>query len=281
MSSVRLIRDRVSVEFNAGIAEVRLARPDRMNAIDGAMFDALADAIALLGSSNARAVVLSGEGAAFCAGLDKAMFAQMMAGEDAAGIPSDLVARTHGPANLPQHVVVGWRNLAMPVIAAVHGVAFGGGLQIALGADLRFMAPTTRCSLMEIRWGLVPDMGGIALLPGLVRNDVLRDLMFTGRELSGVEALALGIATRIDDDPRAAALAEAARMATLSPSAIRAAKRLANCAASAAPEDILLAESKEQQSLIGGAHQMEAVAAALQRRSASFADEDTATERRQ
>jgi enoyl-CoA hydratase/carnithine racemase len=274
MRSVRIIRDRVSVEFNAGIAEVRLARPDRMNAIDGAMFDALADAIALIDSSNARAVVLSGEGSAFCAGLDRAMFAQMMSGEDASGIPSDLVPRTHGNANLPQHVVTGWRDLAIPVIAAVHGVALGGGLQIALGADLRFMAPTARCALMEIRWGLVPDMGGIALLPGLVRDDVLRDLMFTGREFSGMEGLALGIVTRVEDDPRAAALAAAERMAGFSPSAIRAAKRLANHAASAGPDDVLLAESEEQQRLIGGAHQREAVSAALERRPPSFADED-------
>ncbi|AEG51575.1 Enoyl-CoA hydratase/isomerase [Sphingobium chlorophenolicum L-1] len=251
MADVRTFSDRVTLRLDKGVADVRLARPEQLNALDGAMFDALAEAIAAIPASGAHAVVLSGEGRGFCSGLDKAMFAQMQAGERPAGIPADLAERTHGDANLPQHVATGWRSLDVPVIAAVHGVAFGGGLQIALGADIRIVAPDARLGLFEMRWGLVPDMGAMALLPALMRDDDLRDILYTGREFDGQEAREMGIATRLSPDPLAAALDMAGAIARSSPAAMRAAKRLANLG-SGSIAAILKAESEEQQKLIGG-----------------------------
>ncbi|MFT4265661.1 MAG: crotonase/enoyl-CoA hydratase family protein, partial [Xenophilus sp.] len=194
--------DRVRLHIDdAGIADVMLARPDKMNALDPAMFDALNEAIAhLRDAPGLRAVVLHGEGRAFCAGLDLGSMAGTAQDGGASGT-GDLEARSHGIANRFQHVAWGWRELPVPVIAAVHGVAFGGGLQVALGADVRIAAPDAKLSVMEIRWGLVPDMAGCALLAPLVRGDVLRELVYTGRIVEGAEAAALGLATRTSAAP--------------------------------------------------------------------------------
>src|SRR5688572_30682801 len=187
-------RVRVTVD-ERGVAEVAMVRADKMNAIDAAMFKGLIDAIEQLRSDRrVRVVVVHGEGRAFCAGLDMGRFREMGSGQSS-GTLGDIVARTHGLANGPQQVAWGWRELPVPVIAAVHGVAFGGGLQIALGADIRCVAPDTRLSVMEIKWGLVPDMGGMVLMRELARSDVVRELTFTGRIFSGEEALRLGFAT--------------------------------------------------------------------------------------
>ena len=184
--------DRVAVTISDGVADVRLARADKMNALDPAMFEALRAALDQLGKAHdLRAVVLSGEGRAFCAGLDMASFAAMK--DTAIG---DLETRTHGMSNDFQYVVLGWRELAVPVIAAVHGVAFGGGFQLMLGADLRFVAADTRLSIMEVKWGLVPDMAGTILMRHLARDDVIRELSYSGRIFSGEEARAFGFATR-------------------------------------------------------------------------------------
>ena len=193
--------ERVAVRVSDGIADVTLNRPDKLNALDREMFTALADTAAgLAGRRDVRAVVLSGSGRAFCAGIDLATL-----GADAATGHGSLEERTHGIANLFQQAAWGWRELPVPVIAGIHGVAFGGGLQIALGADIRIIAPDARLAVMEARWGLVPDMGGIALLRGLVRDDVARELTYTARQVSGTEAVELGLATRTAEDPRAAA----------------------------------------------------------------------------
>ena len=216
-----MTNDRVSVEVADGIADVRLNRPEKLNALDSAMFSALSDASASLAErGDVRAVVLSGSGRAFCAGLDLAA----MGGAD----PSfgKLHDRSYGIANVFQNAAWGWRSLPMPVIAAVHGVAFGGGLQIALGADVRIVTADAKLAVMEVRWGMVPDMAGIALLRGLVRDDVARELTYTARQFSGAEAVALGIATRVADDPHAAAMELAAEIAARSPRAVRTAKRL-------------------------------------------------------
>jgi enoyl-CoA hydratase/carnithine racemase len=221
-----------------------------------------------------RAVVLSGEGRAFCAGLDMGRFAAMKENGGngiAGGEARDLSARTHGIANHPQQAVWGWRQVPVPVIAAVHGVAFGGGFQLALGADMRFLAPDARMSIMEIKWGLIPDMAGTPILASLVRDDILRDLTFTGRIFSAQEALAYGLATRLAEDPRQAALDVAREIAGKSPDAIRAAKRLLN-KLSHDPAPALLAESVEQMKLMGGPNQTEAVRANLEQRPPRFAD---------
>jgi enoyl-CoA hydratase/carnithine racemase len=260
--------DRVTIDLAGGVADVRLARADKMNALDPAMFEALIAACERLGKErHLRAVVLSGEGRAFCAGLDMGSFAAMKQG----GI-GNIETRTHGISNAFQYVVLGWRELGVPVIAAVHGVAFGGGFQLALGADLRYVASDTRMSIMEINWGLIPDMGGTILMRRLAREDIIRGLTFSGRIFSADEAASYGFATRICADPRAEALGLARQIAEKSPDAIRAAKRLLNVAAAGADAPAcLLAESREQARLIGSANQTEAVTANLQKRAPRFA----------
>jgi len=261
-----------------GVVELQLARADKMNALDPAMFDALIDAgKALRGDATVRAVVMSGQGKAFCAGLDMASFERMgqgaasgVLGSAAAG--ADLSARTHGISNAAQYVSMAWREVQVPVIAAVHGVAFGGGLQVALGADIRIVAPDTKLSVMEIKWGLVPDMGGMVLMRELARSDVVRELTFTGRVFSGEEALQLGFATRLAADPLAEALRIAHDIAARSPDAIRAGKRLLNAASSQSTGDLLIAEAVEQQALIGSRNQVEAVQANIERRPPQFVD---------
>ena len=269
------MEERVSISISEGVADVRLVRADKMNALDQAMFEALVAATERLSKEKGvRVVVLSGEGRAFCAGLDMGRFAAMKE-KGGNGIPGgenrDLTKRTHGQANFPQQAVWGWRQLPMPVIAAVHGVAFGGGFQLSLGADMRFLSPDARMSIMEIKWGLVPDMAGTPILASLVRDDVLRDLTYTGRIFSAQEAMTYGLATRICDDPRAAALDVAREIAGKSPDAIRAAKRLLNNL-SVDPGPALLAESVEQQKLIGSANQTEAVRSNLEKRAAKYVD---------
>lgn len=269
------MEERVSISISEGVADVRLVRADKLNALDQAMFEALVAATDRLSKDKSvRVVVLSGEGRAFCAGLDMGRFAAMKE-KGGNGIPGgenrDLTKRTHGQANFPQQAVWGWRQLAVPVIAAVHGVAFGGGFQLSLGADMRFLSPDARMSVMEIKWGLVPDMAGTPILASLVRDDILRDLTYTGRIFSAQEAMTYGLATRICDDPRAAALDVAREIAGKSPDAIRAAKRLLNNL-SVDPGSALLAESVEQQKLIGSANQTEAVRANLEKRAPKFAD---------
>lgn len=264
--------DRVRVVLDAqGVAEVTLNRPDKMNALDAPMFAAIRAAIARLhGDASVRAVVLHGAGRAFCAGLDKDSFAAMVHGGPGLSAVGDLLRRSDGPANGPQQVAWGWRTLPVPVIAAVHGVAFGGGLQVALGADIRFVHPEARLSVLEIKWGLVPDMAGCVLLTELLRPDVVRELTFTGRMVGGAEAVTLGLATQVADDPLAAARALARSIAAASPDAVRAGKRLLNGAMPVDAARVLQAESHEQQRLIGGAHQREAVLAALQGRPPKF-----------
>ncbi len=264
------MNDRITVSMSDGVADVRLVRADKMNALDAAMFEALVGTTdRLKNQKGLRAVVLSGEGRAFCAGLDMGRFAAM--GEGTSDL-RDLAARTHGLTNHSQQAVWGWRQLPVPVIAAVHGVAFGGGFQLALGADMRFLALDARMSIMEIKWGLVPDMAGTPILRHLVRDDILRDLAFTGRIFSAQEAMTFGLATRICDDPRAEALEAAREIAGKSPDAIRAIKRMLNNL-SVDPGPALLAESVEQMKLMGSANQKEAVRANIEKRAPRFADE--------
>jgi len=260
-----------------GVVELQLSRADKMNALDPAMFDALIEAgEALREDKAARAVVISGRGKALCAGLDMASFERMQQQDAGAGVlgagaaGADLVVRTHGISNAAQQVAMVWREVPVPVIAAVHGVAFGGGLQVALGADIRIVAPDTRLSVMEIKWGLVPDMAGMVLMRELARSDVVRELTFTGRIFSGEEALRLGFATRVSADPLAEALQMAHEIAGKSPDAIRAGKRLLNASLSQSAAELLLAESVEQKALIGSPNQVEAVKANIERRAPRF-----------
>ncbi len=267
-----MTQDRVSLTLgDDGVAEVRLNRPDKMNALDPAMFDAIiAAGQELRAMKGLRAVVLAGEGRAFCAGLDLSNFAAAGGGK---GDPArNLAERTHGNTNRAQEAAMTWRKCPVPVIAAVHGVCFGGGLQIASGADIRVVHPETRMAIMEMRWGLVPDMGGYALWRGLVRGDVLRHLVYTNREFSGVEALELGLATIIEAEPFGRARAIAAEIASRNPEAVRAAKRLFDVMDDRDTDTILLTESREQDGVIRTPNQVEAVMAGMQKRPPAFTD---------
>lgn len=265
---------RVTVTVADGVADVRLNRPEKRNALDPAMFAGLVTAGERLKSEpGLRAVVLSGAGPDFCAGLDFGSFRAMRDGERLSA-QADLPPG-HGPARATgQRAAYVWTEVPVPVIAAVTGNALGGGLQIALGADIRIVAPDARLSVLEIRWGLIPDMTGSQLLPELVGRDVAKELTFTGRMVTGPEAVALGLATRVDPDPRQAALELARSIAGRSPHAIRAAKRLLDLAGRVDLDTGFAAEQKEIGALIGSPNQAEAVAAEFERRPAVFTDPD-------
>jgi enoyl-CoA hydratase/carnithine racemase len=268
--------DRVVVtRLPGGVADVRLNRADKMNALDVPMFEALvATGSELARDPSLRAVVLSGEGRAFSAGLDFSSFQAMGGDAESRKRTPGLLSRgdASSPANFAQRAAWVWTEVPVPVIAAVHGVAYGGGLQIALGADLRFVAPDAKLSVMEIKWGLVPDMSGTQTLRRLVRLDVAKELTFTGRIVSGTEAVELGLATRVAADPRAAALEFAAEIAARSPDAIRAAKQLLDASGVVPVAEGLQLEEKLQLGLIGRPNQIESVRANLEKRPPRFQD---------
>ena len=260
--------ERVLIDIHEGVAHVRLNRPEKRNGLDLALFEALAAAgERLKAERSVRAVVLSGEGEAFCAGLDF----QDFLGRGEAG--RALLQRPEGgAANLAQQVAWVWTEVPVPVIAAIHGVAFGGGLQIALGADLRIAAPDARLSVMEIKWGLVPDMSLTKTLLRLVPLDVAKELTFTGRVLSGDEAHALGLVTRVSRDPVGDARSLAREIAEKSPDAVRAGKRLLDSAIELGVHDAFVLETELQLSLMGSPNQLEAVQANFMKRPPRFRD---------
>lgn len=263
---------RVKVEIVEGVADVRLSRSVKRNALDLAMFAGLVSAgERLKREPGLRAVVLSGEGPDFCAGLDFASFQAMGDGQDA-GLDVDLPP-AEGPAQaVAQRAVHVWAELPVPVIAAVTGNALGGGLQLALGADIRIVSPDAKLSVMEIKWGLVPDMTGTQVLPELVGRDVAKYLTFSGRVVSGQEAVAIGLATRVDPSPLKAALELARSIACRNPHAVRAAKRLLDSAGRVDLATGFAAEQTEIVALIGSPNQAEAVRAEFEKRSPQFTD---------
>ena len=265
--------ERVSVHVENGIADVRLNRPEKMNAIDPAMFEGLCDTgQALADDKSVRAVVLSGEGRAFCAGLDMASIGAM-AGGGGGDMPAadGVFASPEGPGRAQLGAWV-WQELPMPVIGAIHGVAYGGGFQIAMGADIRFVAPDTRLSIMEIKWGLIPDMAGTQTLRRIARLDVIKELAFTGRIISGEEAFELGLATHVSENPHADAMKLAREIATMSPDAVRCAKHLFNESGLGSVQEGFILESELQKKLIGAPNQVEAVRANMEKRAPAFED---------
>ncbi|MFT6023302.1 MAG: enoyl-CoA hydratase/carnithine racemase [Ascidiaceihabitans sp.] len=259
---------RVSVTYENHIAHVRLTRADKMNAVDQDMITAIIAAGEEVMASDARAVVVSGEGRAFCAGIDITGLAKMV-GVDPKG---QLMPRTHGneTTNQWQEVAMIWQRVPVPVIAALHGAVYGAGCQLALGADIRIASPDMKMAVMEMKWGIVPDMGGMVLLPRLVRPDVMRRMTYTASPIDANQALVWGLITELVDDALAAAMDLATEIAGKSPSAIRTAKRLMAFAETGEEAEVLLAESAEQAELIGKPDQMEVVAAAMQKRPAVF-----------
>lgn len=265
--------ERITVSILDGVADVKLVRSEKMNALDDAMFSALVETAGQLADDRTvRCVVLSGEGRAFCAGLDMGNFGKMAEGGSGASPngPRPLADRTHGIANRAQQAVWGWHALPVPVVAAVHGVALGGGFQLTLGADIRIVHPDTKMSIMEIKWGLVPDMAGTAIMRNLCRDDLLRELTYTGRIFSGSDAKSYGFATEVSDAPYERAMELAKTIASKNPDAIRANKKIFNSLPDMTDAEALLQESVLQDKLMGSKNQREAVIAELQKRPAVF-----------
>lgn len=266
--------DLVTIDKSGGIADVRLNRPEKYNALSPDMFKAIIEAgESLAQAKDVRAVVLSGNGRGFCAGLDMASF-QGMAGESTSGSATGaLLKRGEHPENNAQRPAYVWKRLPVPVIAALHGVAYGGGCQIALGADIRFAAPDAKISIMEIKWGLVPDMSITQTLRDLLPLDLAKELTFTGRVLSGRDAEQLGLVTHVADDPLAAAMELAEEIAGKSPDAVRAGKELYENSWHADARTGLEMEASLQTGLIGSSNQIEAIKANFENRAPQFSDE--------
>jgi len=255
-------RGPVRVTFEDELACVTLSRPDKHNGIDFPMLKALVStADSLRTNRKIRAVVLHGDGPSFCAGLDfKSVLAQPL--QLAAGF-----ARLWSPtANLFQRATLAWRDLGVPVLAVIHGSCFGGGLQLALGADFRFATAGARLSMMEAKWGLIPDMGGTVTLRELVPIDVAKELTMTGRIVSGLEAKSLGLVTHISETPLEDAKKLAAEIATRSPDAVAAAKALLQHAWGATEQEALSWERRFQRRLIGSKNQRIALKAGMAKR---------------
>lgn len=266
--------DRVHISISHGIADVRMTRVDKRNALDGAMFRALAEAGERLASEpGVRVVVLSGDGPSFCAGLDFSSFQAMGSGAgagDESGNPGSM--QPGRITHLGQQVAWVWQEVPVPVIAAVHGHALGGGIQIALGADIRIVHPDTQMSVREIHWGLVPDMTGSLMLSQLVRADIAKELIFTARIFDGREAERIGLATRLSETPYDDAMALAREIAERSPDAVRGAKRLVNGLLHEQAATQFAAEREIIGSLIGRPNQVEAIMANFEKRAPAFQD---------
>ncbi len=263
--------DLVTIEIVEGVADVRLNRPDKYNALSPEMFRSLVDAGERLAElRELRAVVLSGNGRGFCAGLD--MRSMQGLGDANRKTSGALMQTAEGPANFGQRSAYVWKALPVPSIAAIHGVAYGGGCQIALGTDIRFAAPDAKMSVMEIKWGLIPDMSISQTLRDLVPMDVAKELMFTGRILNGEQAQALGLVTHVVDDPHAAAMELAREIAAKSPPAVRSGKKLLESSWRADTAAGLSLEASLQAELIGSPNQMEAVQANFEKRAPQFKD---------
>ena len=261
--------DRVTIAIENGIAEVTLNRPDKLNAFDQAMFEAVAAAgDRLMTEPGLRAVILTGSGRGFCAGIDTSLLMAF------AGRLDELRVEINTPLpgradNTFQHPCTVWADLPVPVIAALHGVTFGAGMQLALGADIRIAHPETRLSIMESRWGLVPDMGLTKLLPGVMRADQALEMILSARQVAGPEAQELGLVTRLSNDPLADARQTAQAIANRSPEAVRGAKALVR-SAWPGDDDSLALEARLQSEIIGSPNQIEAVMAGMQKREPKF-----------
>jgi enoyl-CoA hydratase/carnithine racemase len=272
--------ERVTISVANHIADVRFNRPDKMNALDTEQIDAIVAAGEKLAAMEGiRAIVLSGEGRAFCAGLDMGNFAASAAaassadnGKNDSPLQKTLAERTHGNANKFQHIVLQWRRLKAPVIAAVHGPCIGGGLQFASAADIRVVAPDAKMSIMEMRWGLIPDMGSYTTWRSFVRDDILRELTYTNRIFTGEEGKELGFVTHLSDDPHAKAMEIATKIASKHPQAVQLAKALINKLPDLNEDEILMMESEGQDQVSRTPNQVEAVYAFMQKRAANFTD---------
>jgi len=261
--------ERVQIDINAHVAEVVLNRPGKMNAVDLKMFTALGEAAdQIANEKSVRAVVLRGAGENFCAGIDLSVLSDSSLDFRAAlATPVE-----PSPANLFQRAAYAWRELSMPVVCAINGIAFGAGLQIALGADLRYASPSASFSIMEAKWGIIPDMGITATLRHLMPPDRVKELAWSARVFDSAEALDLGLVTAIADDPVQSSREFAAEIAARSPDAMRGIKSLINKAWQVSEADALAMEARLQSVIIGGENQREAAMANLEKRAPDFKD---------
>ncbi len=262
----------VTLSIDSHVADVRFNRPEKYNALSHDMIAAMADTINRLATmSDVRSVVISGEGKGFCAGLDFENFSAMQSPRE--NKITSLTDRYEDRiTNIFQHIAYGWKQLPMPVIAAVHGVAFGGGCQIALGADIRFSTPDAKFSIMEMKWGLIPDMSASQTIRDLVSIDVAKELIFTGKIISGEEAARLHLVTRTCENPHAEAINLAREIASKNPDAVRAAKKLLNEVWHGDSARGLMMESELETTLVGTPNQLEAIAANFEKRAPVFKD---------
>jgi len=276
VSKVEFGEGRVRLASSEGVAHVELNRPEKRNALDGGMFDGIREAARHVERDRSvRAVVLSGAGGCFCSGLDFSTFGAMADegldadSEEVAAAARDLSSQG---ANRAQQIGWLWQEIAVPVIAAVEGAAYGGGLHVALGADIRFVAPDARLAFVEVTWGLVPDLSGTQALRRLVSLDVAKKLVLSGEPISGEKAVACGLCTELSDDPLGDAFALARLIASRSPDAVRAAKLLLNESVRVPVAEGLANEFRATGGLMGTPNQIEAVVARLQKREAKFVD---------
>jgi enoyl-CoA hydratase/carnithine racemase len=266
-----VVDNRVTIDIVDGIADVRMNRADKRNALDNAMFTSLAAAGEYLKTnSEIRAVVLSGDGASFCAGLDFGSFQAMAQGPKSDGNVNAGVMTEGRITHLAQQVCWVWQEVPVPVIAAVHGHALGGGMQIALGADIRYVHPETQLSVREVHWGLIPDMTGTLMLSRLVRPDIAKELVFTAKIISGKEGYEIGLATHLSENPHADAMVLAREIAGRSPDAVRGAKKLLNLQANDGAAQQFANEREVIGRLIGHANQAEAVMSHFEKRPPNF-----------
>jgi len=263
------VDDRVEISVQGHVASVMLNREHKFNALDMRMFEALgAAADELAKQASVRAVVLHGAGDNFCAGIDTSALTD----PDSNIVESLLAPVGTSAANLFQRAAYAWRELPMPVICALRGTTFGGGLQVAMGADLRFASSDARFSIMEAKWGLIPDMAISTTLRNIVAADRVKELAWSARVFDATEALELGIVTAIHEDPLSAAMGLAEDYAAKSPDAIQGVKRLVNEAWHLTEAEALALEARLQLGVIGAENQAEAVRANLEQRPPVFKD---------
>jgi enoyl-CoA hydratase/carnithine racemase len=263
---VKDMSELVSIKIEDHVADVRLNRPEKYNALSPELIEAIIDAGEKLSAMpEVRCIVLSGEGKGFCSGMDFNSFEKIK--DDAA---YDLMTRDYGISNIYQYIAWVWRDCPVPVIAALHGTVFGGGFQLCLGADIRIAHPQSKLSIMEIKWGLVPDMSGTILMPQLVAEDLIRELTYTGRIFSGEQAKEYGFVTHLADEPHTKAMELAFEIAKNNPDAIRVSKKIFNNVSDNRAEELMLAESDAQKTVASGKNHTEAVKANIEKRSPKF-----------
>lgn len=258
---------KVGFEVLDGVALVTLNRPEVLNALDADVFNGLLDAARRAEADPAaRAVLIAGEGRAFCSGLDTSLFGLMVSGSEE-GLP---------PATFDisalQEPFTAFERISKPTVAALHGPTFGGGLQLALGCDLRIAADDARLSAFEIRWGIIPDLGGTTRLPKLVGLGRAKEMIMTGREVSPEEAQAWGLVNRVVPAAflREEAMTWARELAAGPPLALAAAKRLALAALDVTVDEGLDREIAAQRRILASRDFVEAVTARIEKRSPQF-----------